>query len=150
MVIAFDIGGSKIAAARVGADLTAVEIGRLPTPVHDYAAFCAAIGKLAGPGDEPVVARGGRRERRGERTGGHDEDDRDGDASYAGRVAPVRPRLGACPGTPASPRSASGPPARQRRHRRDCPSPLAAAPLRSAPARPRCRATTPFTTREAQ
>ena len=30
MVIAFDIGGSKIAAARVGADLTAVEIGRLP------------------------------------------------------------------------------------------------------------------------
>ena len=54
MVIAFDIGGSKIAAARVGADLTAVEIGRLPTPVHDYAAFCAAIGKLAGPGDEPI------------------------------------------------------------------------------------------------
>jgi len=54
MVIAFDIGGTKIAAARVGADLTASEIGRLPTPARDYDAFCAAIGELAGPGDEPI------------------------------------------------------------------------------------------------
>lgn len=54
MVIAYDIGGTKIAAARVGADLTASEIGRIPTPVRDYDAFCAAIADLAGPGDEPI------------------------------------------------------------------------------------------------
>lgn len=54
MVIAFDIGGTKIAAARVGADMTASEIGRVPTPVRDYDAFCAAIAELAGPGDDPI------------------------------------------------------------------------------------------------
>ena len=54
MVIAFDIGGTKIAAARVGADMTASEIGRVPTPVRDYDAFCAAIAELAGAGDEPI------------------------------------------------------------------------------------------------
>jgi N-acetylglucosamine kinase len=54
MVIAFDIGGTKIAAARVGPDMKANEIGRLPTPVRDYDAFCAAIADLAGPGDEPI------------------------------------------------------------------------------------------------
>ncbi|SCM73988.1 ROK family protein [uncultured Pleomorphomonas sp.] len=54
MVIAFDIGGTKIAAARVGADMTASEFGRVPTPIRDYDAFCAAIADLAGPGDEPI------------------------------------------------------------------------------------------------
>lgn len=54
MVIAFDIGGTKIAAARVGADMTASEIGRVPTPIRDYDAFCTAIADLAGPGDEPI------------------------------------------------------------------------------------------------
>jgi N-acetylglucosamine kinase len=54
MVIAFDIGGTKIAAARVGADLAAAEIGRVPTPSRDYEAFCGAIADLAGPGDEPL------------------------------------------------------------------------------------------------
>lgn len=54
MVIAYDIGGTKIAAARVGADLVASEIGRVPTPVRDYDAFCTAIADLAGPGDEPI------------------------------------------------------------------------------------------------
>lgn len=54
MVIAFDIGGTKIAAARVGADNTASEAGRVPTPIREYDAFCAAIADLAGPGDEPI------------------------------------------------------------------------------------------------
>ena len=54
MVIAFDIGGTKIAAARVDANMMASEIGRLPTPIRDYDAFCAAIADLAGPGDEPI------------------------------------------------------------------------------------------------
>ncbi len=54
MVTAFDIGGTKIAAARVAPDGAADEIGRVPTPVRDYDAFCAAIGELAGPGDEPI------------------------------------------------------------------------------------------------
>ncbi|CAI9401021.1 N-acetyl-D-glucosamine kinase [Pleomorphomonas sp. T1.2MG-36] len=54
MAIAFDIGGTKIAAARVGADLAASEIGRVPTPIRDYDAFCAAIADLAGQGDEPI------------------------------------------------------------------------------------------------
>lgn len=54
MVIAFDIGGTKIAAARVDADMTANEIGRTPTPIRDYDAFCTAIADLAGPGGEPI------------------------------------------------------------------------------------------------
>lgn len=54
MAIAFDIGGTKIAAAQVGADLTASEIGRVPTPTRDYDAFCAAIADLAGQSDEPI------------------------------------------------------------------------------------------------
>lgn len=54
MVIAFDIGGTKIVAARVDGSFAAEEIGRVPTPIRDYDAFVAAIADLAGTGDEPV------------------------------------------------------------------------------------------------
>lgn len=46
MIVAYDIGGTRIRAARVaGADV--VPLGEVPTPAADFAAFIAAVGGFA-------------------------------------------------------------------------------------------------------
>ncbi len=49
MTICFDIGGSAIKAARITTSGTLIPLGTRPTPLQDFAAFCAEMKDLAGP-----------------------------------------------------------------------------------------------------
>ena len=49
MICAFDIGGSKIAAALVGDDLVPRPLGRVVTPAKDYAGFVETVARLMPP-----------------------------------------------------------------------------------------------------
>ena len=55
MISAFDIGGSKIAAARVSAALGVDALAISPTPAADYAAFCRQVAALV-PADTDAVS----------------------------------------------------------------------------------------------
>ena len=55
MITAFDIGGSKIAAARISPNLDVDPLATVPTPAHDYAAFCRQVAGLV-PADTAAVS----------------------------------------------------------------------------------------------
>lgn len=55
MILAFEIGGSRIRAARVAKGAAPQPLGETPTPTGDFTAFAAALARFRGPQDRALA-----------------------------------------------------------------------------------------------